>query len=194
MEKNNILNYINNNGGITLDKESKKARLTDGFMVSLYGTEYKTENKKEVLEKVSEYIGNIQDKNGLYVGVWLEKGCYYVDYSINIIDRVETLEFGKKNKQISIYNITEDKCLYIKDYYFSKYYTIYKIVRDKEGSIVNYEVDTQKDSIGELVNYFRLNIKTIKNSIYNEIQVNNVYGQVINSKYIIIKDYELIES
>lgn len=194
MKNNDILNYINNNGGITLDKESKKAELKRGFMVSLYGSEYKTNDKKEVSKKINEYINNIQDKKGLFVGVWLDGGFYYIDYSINIIDRVEALEFGKKNKQISIYNITEDKCLYIKDYYFSKYYTIYKIVRDKEGSIVNYEVDTQKDSIGELVNYFRLNIKTIKNSIYNEIQVNNVYGQVINSKYIIIKDYELIES
>lgn len=189
--KDDILSYVNNNGGITLNKEGKKARLTDGFMASLYGTEYKTENKKEVLEKVNEYIGNIQDKNGLYVGVWLEDGYYYVDYSINIIDRVEALEFGKKNKQISIYDIKEDKCLYIKDYCFSKYYTIYEVVRDKEGSIVNYEVDTQKNSINELVDYFRLNIKTIKNSIYNELQ--EVYSQVINGQYVIIKDFELIE-
>lgn len=192
MEKNNILSYVNNNGGITLDKESKKARLTDGFMASLYGTEYKTNDKKEVLEKVKEYIGNIQDKNGLYVGVWLEDGYYYVDYSINIIDRVEALEFGKKHRQISIYDIKEDKCLYIKDYSFVKYYTIYKIVRDNKGSIVNYEVDTQKNSINELVDYFRLNIKTIKNSIYNELQ--DVYSQLINGQYIIIKDFELVES
>lgn len=194
MEKKDILSYVNNNGGITFNKESKKARLTDGFMVSLYGTEYKTENKKEVLEKVSEYIGNIQDKNGLYVGVWLEDGYYYVDYSINIIDRVEALEFGKKNKQISIYDIKEDNCLYIKDYCFVKYYTIYEIIKDSNDKIIDYKIDTQKDSINDLVNYFKLNIKTIKNSIYNELQINNVYSQLINGQYVIIKDFELIES
>lgn len=190
MKKNEILNYIDINGGITLDKESKKAELKGGFMVSLYGTEYKTSDKREALEKVSEYIENIQNKNGLYVGVWLDNGYYYIDYSINILDRVEALEFGRKNKQISIYDIKEDRCLYIKDYNFSKYYTIYEVVRDNDANIIDYKIDTQKDSISDLVNYFRLNIKTIKNSIYDEIKES--YKQVINSKYVIIKDYELI--
>lgn len=191
MKNNDILNYINNNGGITLNKESKKAELKRGFMVSLYGSEYKTNDKKEVFKKINEYINNIQDKKGLYVGVWLDGGYYYVDFSINILDRVEALEFGKKNKQISIYNIKEDSYLYINDFRFNKYYTIYEIVRDENGSITDYKIDTQKNNINELVNYFRLNIKTIKNSIYNELQES--YKQVINNKYVIIKDFELIE-
>lgn len=192
MEKNNILSYVNNNGGITLNKESKKARLTDGFMVSLYGTEYKTENKEDVLEKVKEYMDNIQDKRGLYVGVWLDNGYYYVDYSINIIDRVEALEFGKKQKQISIYDIKEDSYLYLKDYNFSKYYTIYEVVRNNNNDIIDYKIDTQKNNINELVDYFKLNIKTIKNSIYNNLQES--YQQIIDSKYVIIRDFELTES
>lgn len=190
MKNNDILNYINNNGGITLNKESKKAELKRGFMVSLYGSEYKTNDKKEVLKKINEYINNIQDKKGLFVGVWLDSGFYYVDYSINIIDKVEALEFGKKNKQISIYNIKDNSYLYLKDYNFSKYYTIYEVIKDKNENIIDYKIDTQKNSINELVNYFNLNIKTIKNSIYNNLQ--GVYSQLINSKYIIIKDYELI--
>ena len=63
MKNNDILNYINNNGGITLNKEGNKAKLTDGFMVSLYGSEYKTNNKKEVLSKVKEYLDSIKDPN-----------------------------------------------------------------------------------------------------------------------------------
>lgn len=190
MKNNDILNYISNNGGITLNKESKKAELKRGFMVSLYGSEYKTNDKKEVLKKINEYINNIQDKKGLFVGVWLDGGFYYVDYSINIIDKVEALEFGKKNKQISIYNIKDNSYLYIKDYNFNKYYTIYEVIKDNDNDIIDYKIDTQKNNINELVNYFNLNIKTIKNSIYNNLQ--GVYGQLINSKYIIIKDYELI--
>lgn len=190
MKNDYILDYINNNGGITLNKESKKAELKRGFMVSLYGSEYKTNDKKEVLKKINEYINNIQDKKGLFVGVWLDGGFYYVDYSINIIDEVEALEFGKKNKQISIYNIKDNSYLYLKDYNFSKYYTIYEVVKDKNENIIDYKIDTQKNNINELVNYFNLNIKTIKNSIYNNLQ--GIYSQLINSKYIIIKDYELI--
>lgn len=192
MKKNEILSYINNNGGITLNKKSKKAELKRGFMVSLYGSEYKTNDKKEVLKKINEYINNIQDKKGLFVGVWLDEGYYYIDYSINILDRVEALEFGKKNKQISIYDIKDNSYLYIKDYNFSKYYTIYEVIKDSNDKIIDYKIDTQKNNINELVDYFKLNIKTIKNSIYNNLQES--YNQVINGKYIIIKDFELMES
>lgn len=192
MENDYILSYIDNNGGITLNKEGNKAELKKGYMVSLYGTEYKTENKEEVLSKVKEYLDSIKDKESLFVGVWLDEGFYYVDFSINIIDKVEALEFGKKNKQISIYDIKQDNYLYIKDYNFIKYYTIYEVVRDNEGNITDYKIETQKDSIKELVDYFKLNIKTIKNSIYNELQSN--YGQVIDSKYVIIKDFMLVEN
>lgn len=190
MKKNDILNYINNNGGITLNKEGKKAQLKRGFMVSLYGTEYKTNDKKEVLKKINEYINNIQDKKGLFVGVWLDGGFYYIDYSINIIDEVEALEFGKKNKQISIYDIKENNYLYIKDYSFSKYYTLYKVVKNDNNDIIDYKLITQYEKINDIINYFSSNLKTVKNSIYNELQTS--YKQLINNKYIVIKDYELI--
>lgn len=190
MKNNDILNYINNNGGITLDKESKKAELKRGFMVSLYGSEYKTNDKKEVSKKINEYINNIQDKKGLFVGVWLDGGFYYIDYSINIIDRVEALEFGKKNKQISIYNIKDNSYLYLKDYNFNKYYTLYKVVKDKNANIIDYKLITQYEKINDIINYFSSNLKTVKNSIYNELQTS--YRQLINNKYIVIKDYELI--
>lgn len=190
MKNNDILNYINNNGGITLNKESKKAELKRGFMVSLYGSEYKTNNKKEVLKKINEYINNIQDKKGLFVGVWLDGGFYYVDYSINIIDKVEALEFGKKNKQISIYNIKDNSYLYLKDYNFSKYYTLYKVVKNNNNDIIDYKLITQYEKINDIINYFSSNLKTVKNSIYNELQTS--YKQLINNKYIVIKDYELM--
>lgn len=190
MKNNDILNYINNNGGITLDKESKKAELKRGFMVSLYGSEYKTNDKKEVLKKINEYINNIQDKKGLFVGVWLDGGFYYIDYSINIIDKVEALEFGKKNKQISIYDIKENNYLYIKNYSFSKYYTLYKVVKNNNNDIIDYKLITQYEKINDIINYFSSNLKTVKNSIYNELQTS--YKQLINNKYIVIKDYELI--
>ena len=103
MKENKIIEYIKNNGGITLTEKGEQANLEKGFMVSLYGTEYKTENKREMIEKVSEYLEKIKDNtDGLFVGVWLEDNTYYVDFSINIIDKVEALEFGKKHKQIFI--------------------------------------------------------------------------------------------
>lgn len=190
MKNNDILSYINNNGGITLNKESKKAELKRGFMVSLYGSEYKTNDKKEVLKKVNEYINNIQDKKGLFVGVWLDNGFYYIDFSINIIDKVEALEFGKKNKQISIFDIKNNKYYNIKDFSFNKYYTLYKVVKNNNNDIIDYKLITQYEKINDIINYFSSNLKTVKNSIYNELQTS--YKQLINNKYIVIKDYELI--
>lgn len=191
MKKNDILNYINNNGGITLNKEGKKATLKNGFMVSLYGTEYKTNNKKEVLKKVNEYLEKIKNNNnGLFVGVWLDSGFYYIDFSINILEKNDALEFGKKHKQLSIFDIKNNKYYNIKDFSFNKYYTLYEVVKNDNNDIIDYKLITQYDKINDIINYFNSNIKTVKNSIYNEIKTS--YKQLINNKYIIIKDYEVI--
>lgn len=193
MSNDKIIEYIKNNGGITLTDKGEQAKLEKGFMVSLFGTEYKTENKREMIEKVNEYLEKIKDnKEGLFVGVWLEDRTYYVDLSINIIDKVEALEFGKKHKQISVYNIKEDSYLYINDYNFKKFYIIYKIIKDRNNIIKDYKIKAQFKKLKELYRYF-LNIpkQTIKNSIYLEIQDN--YAQIIEDNFIIIKDFELIQ-
>ena len=188
MSNDKILEYIKENGGITLTEKGKKAELKKGFMVSLFGTEYKTENKKEMIDKVKEYLEKIKDnRNGLFVGVWLEEGLYYVDFSVCIIDRVEALEFGKKHKQKSIYNINEDSYIYINDYNFRKYYIIYEIIRDNinnnnNNNIIDYRNNAQFKKLKELYNYF-LNIpkQTIKNSIYLDLQDN--YAQCKANNY-----------
>ena len=193
MSENKIIEYIKNNGGITLTKKGEQAELKKGFMVSLFGTEYKTENKREMIDKVKEYLEKIENNNdGLFVGVWLDSGSYYVDFSINIIDKVEALEFGKKHKQKSIYNINNDSYLYLEDYNFKKFYIIYEIIKNNNDIIIDYRIKAQFKKIKELYNYF-LNIprQTIKNSIYLEIQDN--YSQVIEDKFLIIKDFELIQ-
>lgn len=190
MKELQIINYIDNNGGITLNKQGEKAILKNGFMVSLYGTEYKTNNKKEVLKKVSEYIEKIKDNNNLFVGVWLDNGFYYVDFSINILHFNDAMEFGKKNKQLTIYDITNNKYYNIKDYRFNKYYTLYNIIRDNNNNIIDYKIITQIDTITQIVDFLGVNIKTIKNSIYNELK--KEYTQLINNNIVIIKDYELI--
>ena len=193
MSNDKIIEYVKNNGGITLTDKGEKAELTKGFMVSLFGTEYKTENKREMIEKVNEYLEKIKDNSkGLFVGVWLEDGTYYVDFSINIIDKIEALEFGKKHKQKSIYNINEDSYLYLEDYNFKRFYIIYEIIKDRNNIIIDYRNNAQFKKLKELYNYF-LNIpkQTIKNSIYLEIQ--EKYEQVVNDNYIIIKDFELIQ-
>lgn len=190
MKNNNILNYINNNGGITLTKQGKKAILKSGFMVSIYGTEYKTKDKKEVLKKVNEYIENLKNKNnGLFVGVWLDNGFYYIDYSINILEKNDALEFGKINKQISIFDIINNDYLFIKDYKFIKFYNLYEVIKDNNNNIIDYKIVNQFNQFNNIIEYLKENKKTVYNCIYENLE--NI-TQLIKNKYVIIKDYEII--
>lgn len=192
--KNEKIMEIIENKGATLDKDLKDFKKNEGFMVSLEGQEKKIikSNIEEIKKEIEEKRKFIENKKGLYIGLWLENDYIYTDISIHIEDKTEALETAKKNKQLAIFDLKNNDSLYLKNYSFIKYYTIYEVIKDKDANIIDYKIDTQKNNINDLVDYFNLNIKTIKNSIYNELK--GVYSQLINSKYIIIKDYELVES
>ena len=193
MDNNKIMEIIKN-GGATLDKKLENANNNRGYMVSIYGQETKLDiqNVEEIKKAILQKQKIVKNYNNLFIGLWIDENDIYIDISINIIDKTEALEFGKKNKQLAIYDLKNNDSLYLKNYNFNRYYTIYEVIKDKNENIIDYKIDTQKNSINELVDYFKLNIKTIKNSIYNEIQES--YKQVINNRYIIIKDYELIKN
>lgn len=190
MVNNELINEIIKNGGATLTRELKQAELKKGYMVSLEGAESQTNKNdyKAIIQAIKEKQEIVKDNSDLYIGLWVDNDTMYVDVSINISDKVEALEFGKKNKQLALYDLEEDKSLYLKDYEFNRYYTIYEVVKDENDNIIDYKLITQKDSIKELVSYFNCSIKTIKNSIYNSLIDN--YKQLVND-CIIIKDYEL---
>ena len=187
---NEFIKEIIKNGGSTLTKNLNKAELKKGYMVSLEGAEskVKSDNYTAIIKAIEEKQELIKDTSELYIGLWVDNGFVYIDISINISDKVEALEFGKKNKQLAIYDVVNDKSLYLKEYKFNRYYTIYKVVKDENDNITDYKVIAQKDNIKELANYFECSIKTIKNAIYTSLKDN--YKQLVND-CIIIKDYEL---
>ena len=185
-----LINEIVKNGVSTLTRELKQAELKKGYMVSLEGCESQTKSDdyKAIMQAIEDKKAIVKDSKNLYIGLWVDNGMMYIDISINISDKIEALEFAKKNKQLAIYDLENDKSLYLKDYKFNKYYTIYKVIKNKNDDIIDYKLITQKDNISELVNYFECSIKTIKNSIYSALR--DDYKQLIND-CIIIKDYEL---
>lgn len=187
---NELVKEIIKNGRTTLTKDLEKAELKKGFIVSLEGTEsqVKKNDYKAIIKAIEEKRDIIKDNSELYIGLWLDNDIMYIDVSININYKVEALEFAKKNKQLAIYDLEEDKSLYLKDFKFSRYYNVYKVIRDKDNNIIDYKIIAQKDNISELVNYFQSSIKTVKNSIYTSLK--NEYKQMMNG-CIIIKDYEL---
>lgn len=181
------------NGGETLTKKLKKAELKRGCMVSLEGTETQTQGDdyqaiKKAIEEKQEII---KDKNNMYIGLWLDSGIMYIDISINIIDKVEALEFGKYNKQLAIYDLVNNDSIYLKDYNFIKYYTLYEVIKDRNNNIIDYKIKEQKENIN-LFKSIKASVKTLLNATYKSIEDIKNDSRLIDNKYIIIKDYDII--
>lgn len=181
------------NKGETLNKELKKADINGGYMVSLEGAEVqKNKNDIEGIKKaIEEKQAIIKDKNNLYIGLWLDSNIMYIDISINIIDKVEALEFAKYNKQLAIYDIVNNDSIYLKNYNFVKYYTLYEVIKDRNNNIIDYKIKEQKENINLFKN-IKANAKTLLNATYNNIDSIKNDSRLIENKYIIIKDYDII--
>ena len=181
------------NKGETLTKELKKADINGGFMVSLKGTETQTkgDDYQAIKKTIEEKQEIIKDNNNMYIGLWLDSGIMYIDISININDKVEALEFGKYNKQLAIYDIVNNDSIYLKDYNFVKYYTLYEVIKDRNNNIIDYKIKEQKGNIN-LFKSIKANAKTLLNATYNCIDNIKNDSKLIENKYIIIKDYDII--
>lgn len=191
--KNEDIKRIIENKGETLNKELKKADLKKGFMVSLEGTETQTQGDdyQAINQAIKEKQEIIKDSNNMYIGLWLNNNIMYIDISINIEDKTEALEFAKYNKQLAIYDLKNNDSIYLKDYNFIKYYTLYEVIRNKNNDIIDYKIKEQKENIN-LFKSIKASAKTLLNATYNNINNIKNDSRLIENKYIIIKDYDII--
>ena len=192
MELKDIKKIIENKGE-TLTKELKKAELKGGYMVSLEGTETQTRgNDYEAIQKaIEEKQEIIKDKKNMYIGLWLDNNIMYIDISINIIDKGEALEFGKRNKQLAIYDLVNNDSIYLRDYNFIKCYTLYEVVRDRNNNIIDYKIIEQKENMN-LFKSIKASAKTLLNATYDSIENIKENSRLIDSKYIVIRDVEVV--
>ena len=164
MENKKIMEIIRNEGA-TLDKNYNNFNSDNGFMVSIKGQEVKV-NKNDIqgikkeIEKKRELI---QDKEGLYIGLWLENDIMFVDVSIHIIDYMEALEIARDNDQLAIYDLKNNDSIYLN---YLKYYTLYKVVKDSNNNIIDYKLIKQYDKKEEIKKELKASFKTIDNIIY----------------------------
>lgn len=192
MELKDIKKIIENKGE-TLNKELKKADINGGFMVSLEGTETQTQGDdyQAINQAIKEKQEIIKNKNNLYIGLWLDNNIMYIDISININDKVEALEFAKYNKQLAIYDLENNDSIYLKDYNFIKYYTLYEVIRNKNNNIIDYKIREQKENVN-LFKSITASAKSLLNATYKSIEDIKNDSRLIENKYIIIKDYDII--
>lgn len=157
------------NEGATLDKDFKQTTIKKGFMVSIQGYEYITKDITQAIKKGLEYKEIIKDKKGYYVGFWIDtkdNNKIYVDISKNIDKKRDAINTAKKNLQKGIYDIKNQKTIYLN--YDIKYYSLYKIIRDKiTNDIKDYKFIKQYDTTHDIPSNYRTDTNNYK--IFNDI-------------------------
>lgn len=163
--KNNKIMEIINNEGATLDSNYNDFKSNKGYMVSIKGQEVKVNKNdiEEIKKEIEKKRKFIQDKEGLYIGLWLDNDIMYVDVSIHIMDYLEALEIARNNDQLAIFDLKKKDSIYLN---YIKYYNLYKVIKDNNNDVIDYKLIKQYDKKEEIRKEIKASIKTIDNIIY----------------------------
>lgn len=185
MINNKIIKEMIKNGGATLDCNYNNFNSSVGYMVSLYGYETKINiNNIEDIKKEIETKKEIAKQLNAYVGLWVDNGLMYVDISKHIIDYNEALETARNNEQLAVYDLKNNDSIYLN---YKKYYTLYKIIKNKDNNIIDYKIVKQYDNKEEIKKEINASIKTIDNIIYKSFSQYEKRKKSYNN-YILISD------
>ena len=167
MENKKIdIEKIIKNGGVTLTKAGQEFNANDGYMASLAGFEFKSSNLQEVGSKIHEYLEKIQDRSNAFVGVWVDKDLTYVDISLHIVDYLEAVEFARENNQLAIFDLKKKESVYL---HYLKYYSLYKIIYDNKGDVIDYVLIKQYNNKNDILNDIDINKKTLNNIVFKKL-------------------------
>lgn len=175
-----IIEEIKENGGGTYNKELKSINATSGYMVSLLGYERKCKTIEEIEKAITENTEIIRGLDSAYLGAWIDEGIVYIDISVLVENKEDALQLGKINNQLAIYDIQNNESIYL-----NYYYTIYKVIRNKDNDIIDYRIYKQYNYKIDIVEELKIKEKRLDNVISDSIE--NI-KQVLFDKYIIIRD------
>lgn len=168
MKNNKIIEIIENKGA-TLDYNLNDFKSSKGYIVSIKGQEVKIdkndiENIKKEIEKKREFI---KDKKGLFIGLWLEDDILYIDVSIHIINYLRALRVARNNEQLAIFDLKNNDSIYLT---YTKYYTLYRVIKDNDNNIIDYKLIKQYDKKEDIRKELDASCKTIDNIIYKSFR------------------------
>lgn len=169
-------------GGATLDKYYKPLNQKTGYMVSLANHETTFTINTDIniiINKVQEYQKLIKQKQHHFIGLWVDDNTIYLDISKHFQDKQNAVNFGIDNDQLAIYDLKNDKSIYLT----KKVYIIYEL--NKVNNDIKYirEFDTEK----EVKDY--LKVSNIHRYTTNDI---DKLKSLVNDKYFIFRDNILI--
>ena len=195
MLNNKMIKEMINNGGATLDVDYNNFNTSAGYMVSIKGQEKKInindiENIKKEITKKRELIKN---RKGYYIGLWVDNDILYIDISKHIIKYNRALEVARNNKQLAVYDLKNDKSIYLN---YKTYYSLYKVIKNENNDIIDYKIIKQYDNKEEIKKEINASIKTLDNIIYKsfvqyEKRGKDYQGLILVSDKISIQELEL---
>lgn len=108
-----MINQLISDGGLTPDRVTLESiNKNNGYMVSVKGSETITSLKELDTEKeIREY--QKKAKANQYIGLWLNENKVYIDISEHYTDKAKAIKAGKENEQLAIYDIENDKSIFI---------------------------------------------------------------------------------
>ena len=195
MLNDKMIKEMINNGGATLDVNYNNFNASAGYMVSIKGHEKKINinDIKNIKKEIIKKRGLVKNKKNYYVGLWVDNDILYIDISKHIIKYGRALEVARNNKQLAIYDLKNDKSIYLN---YKTYYTLYKIIRNKDNDIIDYKIVKQYDKKEDIKKEINASIKTIDNIIYKsfkqyEKRKKDYQGYILISDKISIEELEL---
>lgn len=175
-----IIEEIKENNGGTYNKDLKSINAKSGYMVSLQGYEVKCRTDEEIKKAITKNMEIVKGLDSAYLGAWIDEGITYIDISILVENKEDALELGKINNQLAIYDIQNNESIYL-----SYYYTVYKVIRNKDNDIIDYRIYKQYNYRIDILEELNIKEKRLDNVISDSIE--NV-KQVLFDKFIIIRD------
>ena len=183
------------NGGATLDTNYNNFNASIGFMVSIKGHEKKVDinDIENIKKEITKKMELVKTKKGYYVGLWVENDILFIDISKHIINYNRALEVARNNKQLAIYDLKNDVSIYLN---YKTYYTLYKVIRNKDNDIIDYRIVKQFDKKEDIKKEINASIKTIDNIIYKsfaqyEKRGKDYRGYILVSDKISVEELEL---
>lgn len=175
-----IIREIKENNGGTYNKELKSINAKQGYMVSLQGYEKKCKTIEETESAIMENMEIVKGLDGAYLGAWIDEGIIYIDISILVENKEDALELGKVNNQLAIYDIENNESIYLQ-----YYYTVYKVIRNKDNDIIDYRIYKQYNYKIDIVEELNIKENRLDNVVSDSIE--NI-KQVLFDTYVIIRD------
>jgi hypothetical protein len=105
MNFQSVLEQAIKDNGISYSINYGDCNPSSGYMVSKFGCETISEslNLNIVINYVKLHLDELVDDKA-FLGIWLKDGNWYLDVSFNILELDKAIKFGKKNKQLAIWD------------------------------------------------------------------------------------------